>query len=157
MHNNHTIKAVFFDLDDTLYDHSYSVRVGLQSVRQQYPYLQDYTIDELFATYLRLLDEVHLHVLNGSMTIDEARINRFQRFFLTYNPDMPNLAEVVEHASTLHRSVYLANRQLVAGAGPILEYMHGKVKIAVVTNNIVTKQVDKLQTLQIEHLVDELV
>jgi putative hydrolase of the HAD superfamily len=70
---------------------------------------------------------------------------------------MPNLAEVVEHASTLHRSVYLANRQLVAGVRPILEYIHGKVKIAVVTNNIVTEQVDKLQTLQIEHLVDELV
>jgi HAD superfamily hydrolase (TIGR01549 family) len=152
-----SVKAVLFDLDDTLFDHSYSTRQGLQTIGLSYEGLQQYSTDELFATYMRLLDEVHLRVLEGSMTIDEARLQRFQRFFLLYGGEGLDIPAVAEHASGLHRTAYQASRQVVAGVVPLLEYLHGRCKIAVVTNNIIAEQIDKLHYLHLDHLVDELV
>lgn len=151
------IKAVLFDLDDTLFDHLYSTRQGLAAVCEAYPSLQRRSLDVLFADYTRLLDEVHLRVLEGSLTIDEARRERFRRFFQLYAPETEDLLNVIEHAAMLHRERYQANRQVVAGAIPLLEHLHERVKIAVVTNNIVAEQIEKLHHLKLEHLIDELV
>src|SRR5579859_5228502 len=151
------IKAVLFDLDDTLFDHLHSTRQGLVAICEAYPNLQQCSLDVLFADYTRLLDEVHLRVLEGSLTIDEARRERFRRFFQLHAPTTRDLLNVVEHAAILHRERYQACRQVVAGTVPLLEYLHKHVKIAVVTNNIVAEQVDKLQHLKLEHLIDELV
>lgn len=152
-----SIKAVLFDLDDTLFDHLYSTRQGLVAVCEAYPGLQQRSLDALFADYTRLLDEVHLRVLQGSLTIDEARRERFRRFFQLHAPETEDLLNVIEHAAMLHRERYQASRQVVAGAIPLLEHLHERVKIAVVTNNIVAEQIEKLRHLKLEHLIDELV
>jgi putative hydrolase of the HAD superfamily len=151
------IKAVLFDLDDTLFDHLYSTRQGLLAICEAYPALQQHSPDVLFADYTRLLDEVHLRVLDGSLTSDEARRERFRRFFLLHVPTIEDLPIAVEHAAALHRERYQACRQVVGGVIPLLEHLHERVKIAVVTNNLVAEQVEKLHYLKLEHLVDELV
>jgi HAD superfamily hydrolase (TIGR01549 family) len=159
MHNllSQPPKAVFFDLDDTLFDHLHSTRQGLQAICQAYPCLQQQSIELLFADYTRLLDEVHLCVLNGTLTIDEARSERFRRFFLLHGTAIEDIPTAIAHATHLHRATYQANRQVVVGAVPLLEYLHGKVTIAVITNNIVTEQVEKLRYLKLNHLIDELI
>ncbi|MEO7020510.1 MAG: HAD-IA family hydrolase [Ktedonobacteraceae bacterium] len=159
MYNNRNLppKAVFFDLDDTLFDHLHSTRQGLQTICRAYPKLQQHPIDALFADYTRLLDEVHLRVLEGSLTIDEARVERFRRFFLLHGSDIENIPTAIEHAARLHRETYQANRQVVVGAVPLLEHLHGKVKIVVVTNNVVVEQIEKLRYLKLDHFIDELV
>ena len=150
-------KAVFFDLDDTLFDHLHSTRQGLQVICQAYPCFQEHPAEALFADYTRLLDEVHLLVLRGSLAPEEKSLERFRRFFSLYDVESEDLPAAIEHAARLHRTTYQASRQVVVGALPLLEYLHGKVKIAVVTNNIVVEQVEKLRHLQLAHLVDELV
>jgi HAD superfamily hydrolase (TIGR01549 family) len=159
MHNSaeFPVKAVLFDLDDTLFDHLYSTRQGLLAVCQAYPCFQQHTIEALFADYTRLLDEVHLRVLAGRLSKDEARRERFRRFFLLHGPDTEDLLNAVEHAACLHRETYQASRQVVAGAVALLEYLHGKVKTAIVTNNLQAGQVEKLHHLQLDHLIDALV
>lgn len=152
-----SIKAVFFDLDDTLFDHLHSTRQGLHAVCQAYSCFQQRSIDELFADYTRLLDEVHLRVLEGSLTLDEARRERFRRFFLLHAPEIEDLLIATEHAAILHRETYQASRQVVVGAVPLLKHLRGKVKVAIVTNNLVAEQVEKLRHLQMDHLIDELV
>lgn len=151
------LKAVLFDLDDTLFDHLHSTRQGLLAVCRAYPCFQQRPIEELFADYTRLLDEVHLSVLNGSLSIDEARRERFRRFFLLHGPETNDLLQTIEHAALLHRETYQASRQAVAGVGPLLEYLHERVKIAVVTNNLVAEQIDKLRHLKLDRFIDELV
>lgn len=150
-------KAVFFDLDDTLFDHLYSTRQGLQTICQAYPCFQQQPIEVLLADYARLLDEAHLLVLEGGLAPEEKRLERMKRFFLLHGAATEDLPAAIEHAANLHRATYQASWQTVAGARPLLEYLYGKVKIAVVTNNTVEKQVEKLHRLQLAHLVDELV
>ena len=157
MHNDLAVKAVLFDLDDTLFDHLYSTRQGLHTVCQAYPCFQQRPLDELFADYTRLLDEVHLRVLEGSLTIDEGRRERFRRFFLLHAPETENLLTASEHAAMLHRETYQASRQVVAGATALLERLRGKVKVAIVTNNLEAEQIEKLSHLRMDHLIDELV
>lgn len=159
MHNTETlpVKAVLFDLDDTLFDHLYSTRQGLLAICEIYSLLQRHPIDEMFILYMNLLDEVHLRVLKGELTNEEARIERFRRFFEHYAPEIEDLLAVADQAANLHRATYQRSRQLVAGVLPLLEYLRGKVKIAVVTNNLIEEQRDKLRHLQLESLVDELV
>lgn len=157
-HQDFPTKAVLFDLDDTLFDHLHSTRQGLQAICQAYPDFLHHPIDELFADYTRLLEEVHLRVLDGSLTQDEARLERFRRFFQLHGPsDILDLPATIEHAARLHRTTYLAHRQVVSGIVPLLEYLHRKVTIAVVTNNVVVEQVEKLRYLKLDHLIDELV
>jgi putative hydrolase of the HAD superfamily len=152
------VKAVFFDLDDTLFDHLSSTRAGLVAVCEAYPGLQQRPIEVLFADYTRLLDEVHVRVLTGELTIDEARRERFRRFFLLHAPDTADLLAVVEHAAMLHREHYQTSWQAVAGAAALLEHLRQmRVKIVVVTNNLLAEQIEKLQRLKLEHLIDELV
>lgn len=160
MHNHQSppsIRAVFFDLDDTLFDHLYSTRQGLQAICQAYPDLLQYPIDMLFADYTRLLDEVHLRVLDGSLTQDEARYERFRRFFLLYGSTIEDMPTAITQAARLHRQTYQAHRQVVVGAVPLLEYLHGKITIAVVTNNVLAEQTEKLRHLGLTHLIDELI
>ena len=155
--SNFPVKAALFDLDDTLFDHLHSTRQGLQAVCRAYPCFQQCSIDELFADYTRLLDEVHLRVLDGSLSIDEARRERFRRFFLLHAPATEDLPNTAEQAAALHRKAYLASRQLVAGVAPLLESLHDRLKIVVVTNNLVAEQIEKLRHLKVDHLIDELV
>lgn len=159
MHNiqDFPIKAVLFDLDDTLFDHLYSTRQGLLAVCEVYTILQRHPIDELFSTYMSLLDEIHLRVLKGELTIDQARVERFRRFFERYASELEDSLKIADHAAWLHRSAYQRSRQMVTGVLPLLEYLHGKVKIAIVTNNLLEEQLDKLRYLQLESLIDELV
>ena len=151
------VKAVLFDLDDTLFDHLYSTRQGLLAVCQAYPCFQRRAFEELFADYTRLLDEIHLSVLEGRLSIDEARRERFRRFFLRHAPETTDLLKAVEHAAFLHRETYQASRQTVAGVVSLLEQLQGKVKIAVVTNNLVAEQLNKLHHLKLDQLIDELI
>lgn len=151
------VKAALFDLDDTLFDHLHSTRQGLQAICQAYPCFQQRPIDELFSDYTRLLDEVHLRVLDGSLSIDEARRERFRRFFQLHAPETEDLLNAIEHATRLHRATYQATRQAVKGIVPLLNYLHGRVKIGIVTNNLLAEQVEKLRHLELDHLIDELV
>ena len=151
------VKAVLFDQDDTLFDHLYSTRQGLLAVCQAYPFFQQHPIETLFADYARLIEEMHIHVLEGRLSKDEARRERFRRFFLLHGPATEDLANAVEHGARLYRETYQASRQTVAGAVELLECLHRNVKIAVVTNNVRNEQVEKLHKLHLDHLIDELV
>jgi FMN phosphatase YigB (HAD superfamily) len=61
--NRLSVKAVLFDLDDTLFDHQYSSRNGLAAVQQTYPCFQQKTLEELEHNHLQLLNHLHPKVL----------------------------------------------------------------------------------------------
>ncbi len=57
------VRAVLFDMDDTLFDHRHSSRSGLVAMQQRYPCFQQTPLDELERIHIALLEEVHLQVL----------------------------------------------------------------------------------------------
>ena len=150
-----SVKAVIFDLDDTLFDHHHSLQSGLFAIRQIYKSLQRSPFDELENTYTELLESLHSQVLRGLLTHEQARIERIQRFFLKYGQRL-SLAEA-HSAATIYRDAYHIARQPVPGAVALLQHLRTSVRIGVVTNNTSLEQHEKLDACGFTPWIDVLV
>src|SRR3982751_5090324 len=84
------VKAVLFDLDDTLLDHQHCNRVGLAAVQQKYQCWREKPLEELERENLRLLNELHDKFLRGIYSLDEARAERFHQLFELCGEKVPH-------------------------------------------------------------------
>ena len=149
------IKAVIFDLDDTLFDHYHSLQAGLATLQKAHSDLQAWPLSHLTNTYVELVESLHIQVLQGLIKPDQARIQRIRTFFLTYGRSL-SLDEAHETAS-LYREAYQAARQPVPGAIALLQHLHAATKIGVITNNTSLEQREKLDVCGFTPLLDEVV
>ena len=149
------VSAVLFDLDDTLFDHQQSSIKALELLREKHKCFQSTTIEQLERNYFALLNELHPLVLDGKLTPDESRLQRFIRFFTQYGEKTSTEKAFTE--SEFYHESYLAARVPVPGATQLLEALKPIVKIGVVTNNLVSEQLSKLRACRFETLVDVLV
>jgi len=63
------ITAVLFDLDDTLFDHWACTRAALADLRARSPVLGGVPARASRGGHRRLLEELHLEVIGGHMTV----------------------------------------------------------------------------------------
>ena len=81
-----TTRAVLVDLDDTLFDHRGSARAALTEVHGRHAAHVDFADFE--RQHMHHLEVLHLEVLTGARSIDDARRERFRRVFcLLYTSD----------------------------------------------------------------------
>ena len=150
------LKAVLFDLDDTLFDHHHSCRTALTAVHQRHACFACVPFAEFEQLHSDLLEANHLKVLQGQFTLDDARRTRFRQMFLHYNGQSDD-ASVHETVRT-YRRAYLDGERVVEGAVPLLERLRAaNLRIGVVTNSTLDEQTSKLRRLKLEHLIDLLV
>ncbi len=149
------IKAVLFDLDDTLFDHQYSSRSGLAALMQRYDSLNQASLEELERLHMELLNELHIEVLRGKASKDDMRAERFRRIFLHYGEQVS--PAIIQEAVMRYRQAYKNARRAIFGVVPLLQALHSRVHIAVVTNNALIEQQEKLQVCGLTSLVDTLV
>jgi putative hydrolase of the HAD superfamily len=148
-------RAVLFDLDETLFDHRYSVRTALARVQAGHPGLRQRALGELEEEYQRLLDALHPHVLAGAMTMEQARTERFRRLCEFCHAQIS--PDEAEGLAALYRAAYNGTRRPVAGAVPLLQALHGQVRVGVVSNNLTEEQREKLLVTGMSDLIDFLV
>jgi 5'-nucleotidase len=149
------LKAVLFDLDDTLFDHMHSSRQGLVAAIKDHHNLQQAQLFEVERLYTRLLDEYHIQVLQGKISLQQARFQRIQKLFEHYEVQAGK--QQIEQAIAQYVAGYRLARQPVPGSIQLLQALHGRVHIAVVTNNITAEQREKLQVCGLEPFVDTLI
>ena len=146
-------RAVLFDLDDTLFDHRTSARAALSEVHRRHAAGVDFTRFE--ALHTGHLEELHAEVLAGRLSIDDARRERFRRLFAAVGVDAD--AAAVDRIAAAYRAGYVAARRVVEGAAALLEAVRAHARVAIVSNNLLAEQRDKLHFCGIASLVDELV
>jgi len=149
-------RAVLIDLDDTLFDHRASARRALETTAACDPALGRVPFDALEARHRAILEDLHRDVLEGRMTVDEARALRFRTLIEEQGEtcDGPRL----DRLTATYRGAYQTGWTCLAGARELLiELKRRDRRIAIVTNNIVSEQVAKLKRLELETLVDALV
>ncbi|MCC7326093.1 MAG: HAD family hydrolase [Burkholderiales bacterium] len=146
-------RAVLFDLDDTLVDHRHAARAAMAGVRGRFPAFARIPLDVLDAEHQRILDLLHHEVAIGARSVDDARIDRYRRLFAFAGADGESAAAAAE----LHRREYQANRRTVEGAVDLLAALRPQVRIAVVTNNTLAEQSEKLAAFGLSPFVDTLV
>jgi HAD superfamily hydrolase (TIGR01509 family) len=148
-------KAVLFDLDDTLFDHTHSSRQGLAAIIKDHHSLQQVPFLEVEMLYARLLEEHHTQVLQQKISLEQARFKRIQKLFEYYEvlAEEQQIEQAIEQYIAGHRSA----RQPVSGSMQLLQALHGRVHIAVITNNITAEQKEKLQVCGLAPFVDTLI
>lgn len=147
--------AVLFDLDDTLFDHRQCSRLALSELYGAHEDFQVRTFDEFAGMHARLLEELHGRVLTGEVGLEEAREERFRRLFAAVG--MPADDAAVSRAAAAYRDGYRRVRQPVAGAAQLLALVREHARVAIVSNNLLEEQQDKLRHCGLEPYVDVLV
>ena len=149
-------RAVLFDLDDTIFDHTHATHCALRELQSFEPALAGWEIDALHREHSSILEELHVEVVHGRMTVDAARIERFRRLLAL--GDVPDAAERAAPAARCYREAYERGWQPVAGAAELLCALKAaRVWVGVVTNNIVSEQRKKLDRCELGVCVDALV
>ncbi len=150
------VSAVLIDLDDTLFDHRASARRALASAAASDPALGGVAFDALEARHRVILEELHRVVLDGRMTVDEARTLRFRMLIEEQGGACDDRR--LERVTSAYRGAYQSGWTCLAGAPELLaELKRRALRIAIVTNNIQSEQVAKLRRLNLEPFVDALV
>ena len=150
------VNGVLIDLDDTLFDHRASARRALEAAAACDPALGRVAFDTLEARHRVILEDLHRRVLDGRMTVDEARTLRFT-MLIEEQGDAWDDARL-DRVTTTYRTAYQSNWACLGGARELLAELKARqARIAVVTNNIVSEQVAKMKRLELDPYVDALV
>jgi len=146
------MKAVLFDLDDTLFDHKFSRQKGLEALQKRFSLLKAIPLKELEEEHQRLLDADYCQVLDGKLSIDEGTNQRITKLCTKYGVNLN--VEEAKNVADLYNQEYLKNRQAVPGTKELLITLMNYAKLGVVTNGLVEAQMEKLQACKIDKLVD---
>src|SRR5258708_15359552 len=71
-------RTVLLDLDDTLFDHTHSSLAGLVALQERFAELERLSLDQLAKIHAQNLEAMHVMVLEGVLSLDEARLARFR-------------------------------------------------------------------------------
>jgi putative hydrolase of the HAD superfamily len=150
------IRAVLFDLDDTLFDHQFCTRCALETVRASFECFTGLAPEVLEQTHARILDELHPEVTSGNLDLARARAERFRRLFASAGVAAePSDAAA---AAAAYRRRYEEAWREVQGATALLRAVRGRgALVGVVSNNLLQEQRDKLRCCGLEPHVDVLV
>lgn len=148
-------RAVLFDLDDTLFDLRHASRTGLAGLQAAFPELRAAPLDDIERIYRKALEETHVHVLAGVMTVDEARRERYRYILRHYRCSLS--AEAERLAFSTYQAAYRAARRAMPGAIQLLSRLRPHANIAVVSNNLLAEQREKLAVCGLTRWVDALI
>jgi putative hydrolase of the HAD superfamily len=149
------LPVVFFDLDDTLFDHTWSMRASIEALRTEFPIVGAMPLERVEAIYIDALESLHLRVLAGALSIEDARRLRLERILGAAGD--PGGKARVARAVDVQRDSYQDARRAVPGSRALLQALRDRARIGIVTNNLRDEQVDKLAVIGLSDLVDDMV
>jgi HAD superfamily hydrolase (TIGR01549 family) len=150
----HTPTVVLLDLDDTLFDHELSARQALRHVHDASAAFAEWPFDAFEAAHAAVLEELHLDVLAGRRTVDQAREERFRRLLAEAGASAGE--GVVQRTAVSYRQAYQAARRPVSGAVELLAAIKPRARIGIVSNNILEEQQGKIALCGFESYIDVL-
>ncbi len=134
-------RAILFDLDDTLLDHSGIQRNLALQLRQRHMAFAAADAGALAQLSMQLLDELWPQVLAGAMTLHEARTLRYRRMLQAFG-ESDDEAEALAH---WHAGAYIEAETLVPGALALVTAARARgLRLAIVSNNTRAEQERKL-------------
>ena len=139
-------------MDDTIFDHALTSRRALGRLRVTEPRLRSRSLDDVWREYSRLLEAIHVEVLSGNVTIEEARVERFRQLARFCGTTVSPSA--ASELSREYRGHYLELRRAVPGVRRVLARLRGRTVVGVVTNNQVAEQEEKLDYLKLRPFID---
>lgn len=110
---------------------------------------------EIEQIHTNLFNELYPCIRNGFLSREEERVERFRRLFLHFGEVAT--ARTVEAAVFRYRQAYQASRRAVPGSIPLLKALKPQASVAVITNNSLVAQRERLESCGLSSLVDTLI
>jgi putative hydrolase of the HAD superfamily len=149
------VRAVLFDLDDTLFDHRHCAQAALLGVRDGHACFGSRDAADIEAAHARILEELHHEVMTGKRDLDAARVERFRRLYAWAGVDADDTMS--SQAARTYRQGYIDARREVRGAAALLAAVREYAAVVVVSNNLLEEQREKLAHCGLARYVDVLV
>jgi putative hydrolase of the HAD superfamily len=149
------VRAVLFDLDDTLFDHAGTARDALMAAQGCHPSLRAMAFEKLERAHSTYLEELHAEVMLGKVPLEVARRERFRRLLAACGAERAE--EAAAHVAETYRQAYRDARRVVAGASALLGAVRERAGVAIVSNNLLDEQQEKLRVFGLDPYVDALV
>ena len=150
-----TVRAVLFDLDDTLFDHRLCARTALSGLHAAHEEFRVTPFSQFERLHASLLEDLHRRVMTGEMPLEDARRERFRRLFAALGATPGE--HVIATAAETYRDGYRRIRQPMNGAAALLAAVKGRARVGIVSNNLLEEQQDKLRHCALDAYIDELV
>lgn len=128
------IQHLFFDLDNTLWDHKKNAYLTLQEIfaREKITEIYGIEFEDFHQEYHRINEHLWLLIRDGKITKNHLRKHRFYDSFLHFGIDNLPLSQVFE---SHFLDEILQYNKLIEGALPLLEYLSNKgFKLHIISN-----------------------
>lgn len=147
------IQAVWFDLDDTLFDHTHAVRCGMEALRHRCPSLRRHTAAELALLYNQALDAVYGDFLLGKAELTETRLRKLDRLY-TSTGIAPDDILPLDEFQRIYEAAYFPNRRTTPGCAEMLARLQEMgLALAILTNGRQSIQEEKLRVIGLEWMI----
>jgi len=134
---------LFFDLDNTIWDFNYNSYEALFAALDK---LQLLGIIGSYDTFFKIYSEVNERLWDlyrqGLMTKKVLSIQRFEESFLKNGTPLTITGDVINEAYLAHMPL---QTKLVEGAREVLDHLHGRYEVAIITNGFKEVQYDKIK------------
>lgn len=119
------IQHIFFDLDNTLWDHRKNAYLTLKEIFKREDISEKFNIgfEEFHTEYFTINEKLWAQIRDGEIDKEYLRKHRFYDAFLFFGVDDSELSKVFEHQFL---DEILNYNDLVPGAFEILEYLSAK-------------------------------
>lgn len=128
------VRHIFFDLDNTLWDHRKNAYLTIKELFSQQKIYELYKIDfELFHdAYHEINEKLWEQIRDGEIDKEYLRKYRFYNTFLRFDVENQELADYFEHHFL---DEILKYNELVPGAADLLDYLQAKeYKMHIISN-----------------------
>lgn len=148
------LRAIFFDLDDTLYDHRFAHAHATRSGKAVDVALHDVSFELYQSRASSILEDIHPSVVAGHLTVEAARTRRYELLADAFGGN--RILATAQAAA--HRTAYRTAERAVPGARELLVALkQAGYPLFIVSNNLRTEQEGKLARLGFDHFFDALI
>lgn len=135
------MKAIVFDVDDTLYDLSTPFK---ETCREVFPEDKDLDLEGAFLASRRYSDSVYARCLSGEMSMEEMYIYRFKNAFLDYGKKIDALKALEFQAIYEEKQHEI---KMTDAMRQLMQNLKEKVTLGIITNGPAQHQWDKVNAL----------
>ncbi|MFC1562060.1 YjjG family noncanonical pyrimidine nucleotidase [candidate division KSB1 bacterium] len=150
----HNIKAVLFDLDNTIFDHSRVQNNSLALLYQEYRYIFNGTpLEDFRNKYIEHNDFVWNLLIQGKITKDELRYRRIADVLQHFSLDYSSSRAMTER----YLEIYLDQSFFVEGAESVITALQSRYRLGIITNGFKDVQSIKIDKLGVRESFEVIV